>query len=119
MYISVAGDAPGNHDNIIRICMHAKDRTGTVSAHLDYLPTPPVPVILSENGDPTAKSMLTSLVRFDLPYSGKFSWVQIFAEMPPDPPEKNFVVFIFVGCARRTTPLVRTYVHYVARYAMG
>ena len=56
-----------------------------------------------------------------IPYSGKFSWVQNFAEMPPDPPEEIFVVFIFVGCARRTTPgpLVRTYVHYVARYAMG
>ena len=50
---------------------------------------------------------------------GKFSWVQIFAEILPDPPEEIFVVFIFVGCARRTTPLVRTYVHYVARYAMG
>ena len=29
--------------------------------------------------------------------------MQIFAEMPPDPPEE-----IFVGCAHRTTPLVRT-----------
>ena len=32
--------------------------------------------------------------------------MQIFAEMPPDPPEEIFVVFIFVGCAHRTTPLV-------------
>ena len=36
-----------------------------------------------------------------LPYNGKFSWVQIFTEIPrpPDPPEEIFVVFIFMGCA--------------------
>ena len=30
-----------------------------------------------------------------MPYSGKFSMVQNFVEMPPDPPEKIFAVFIF------------------------
>ena len=31
-------------------------------------------------------------------YSGKFSWVQIFVDMPPDPPEEILVVFYFMGC---------------------
>ena len=31
-----------------------------------------------------------------IPYSGKFSLVQNFAEMRPDPSEEIFVVFIFV-----------------------
>ena len=61
---------------------------------------------------------------FDLrlvPYSGKFSWVQNFADMPSDPSEEIFVVFIFVGYTGtpvvQTTPLslhVLYVVHYVA-----
>ena len=40
-----------------------------------------------------------------IPYSGKFSWVQIFTEIPPDP---NFHGFIFMGCARSSdhTPIL-------------
>ena len=52
-----------------------------------------------------------------LPYSVKFSWVQIFADMPSDPSEEILVVFIFVGyaCSSDHTPiLTRIYVHYVA-----
>ena len=30
-----------------------------------------------------------------MPYSGKFLMVQNFVEMPPDPPEEIFAVFIF------------------------
>ena len=33
----------------------------------------------------------------------KFSWVQIFVEMPPGPPEEIFMVFILWG-----EPIVRT-----------
>ena len=29
----------------------------------------------------------------------KFSWVQIFVDMPPDPPEEIFVVFISWGAS--------------------
>ena len=50
---------------------------------------------------------------------GNSTGSQLLLYWTPDPPEEIFVVFIFVGCAPRTTPLVRTYVHYVARYAMG
>ena len=56
-------------------------------------------------------------VNYLIPYSGKFSWVQIFADMPSDPSEEIFVVFIFVGyaCSSDHTPiLTRIYVHYVA-----
>ena len=45
--------------------------------------------------------------RHDIPYSGNFSWVQNFAEKPPDPPEETLVVFIFVGACmprRRAGP---------------
>ena len=41
-----------------------------------------------------------------LPYSDKFSWVQIFVDMPPDPPEEIFVVFISWGASVvQTTPI--------------
>ena len=36
-----------------------------------------------------------------IPYSGKFSWVQILAEMTADAPEENLVVFILVVCSRQ------------------
>ena len=66
----------------------------------------------------TAPASGTGTIRFGyVPYSGKFSWVQIFADMPSDPSEEIFVVFIFVGyaCSSDHTPIItRTYVHYVA-----
>ena len=53
-------------------------------------------------------------------YSGKFSWVQIFTEMPPDPLEEIFVVFIFVGCAHSSdhTPIF-TRMYTMSRYVMN
>ena len=40
-------------------------------------------------------------------YSRKFSMVQNFAELPPNPPEEFFVVLIFMpSCYGETTPIV-------------
>ena len=51
----------------------------------------------------------------NIPYSGKFSWVQIFAEMPPDPPEE---IFVKCTCSSDHTPtLICTYT--TLRYAMN
>ena len=63
---------------------------------------------------------LSCLLSLCILYSGKFSWVQIYVEMPPDPPEEIFVVFIFMECAHssdHTPTLIHMYT--TSQYTMN